>query len=155
MMISVSDPMAGMEITDYLNRYLLDKFSVLEGVASVDISGNQEKSMRIWFNRDQLAAHNITVADVEEAESEYMEFPVKINLKYTTPEDFMKIIISRDESGNPIMISDIAKVTIYKKSNGSFFEANGQPFVAIQISKSQTADVIKISKDFGALIKNL
>ena len=79
MMISVSSPMTGMEITDYLSRYLLDKFSVLEGVASVDIAGNQEKSMRIWFNRDQLAVHNITVADVEEAESEYMEFPVIIN----------------------------------------------------------------------------
>ena len=79
MMISVSSPMTGMEITDYLNRYLLDKFSILEGVASVDISGNQEKSMRIWFNRNQLAVHNIIVADVEEPESEYMEFPVIIN----------------------------------------------------------------------------
>ena len=29
MMISVSAPMTGMEITDYLNRYLLDKFSIL------------------------------------------------------------------------------------------------------------------------------
>ena len=111
--------------------------------------------MRIWLNRNQLAVHNIIVADVEEAESEYMEFPVKINLKYTTPEDFMKIIISRDERGNPIRISDIAKVTIDKRSNSSFFEVNGQPSVAIQISKSQTADVIKISKDFGALIENL
>ena len=125
MMISISDPMRGMEIADYLNRYLSDKFSVLEGVASVDIAGNQEKSMRIWFNRDQMAVHNITVADVEEAESEYMEFPVKINLQYTTPEDFKKIIISRDERGNPIRISDIAKVTIDTKSNRSFFEVNG------------------------------
>ena len=147
--------MRGMEISDYLNRYLLDKFSVLEGVASVDIEGNQEKSMRIWLNRDQLAAHNITIADVEEAESEYMEFPITINHLYTTPEDFMKIFISSDERRNPIMISDIAKVTIDTKSNGSFFEANGQPFVAIQISKSQTADVIKISKDVRALIENL
>ena len=168
MMISVSAPMTGMEITDYLNRYLLDKFSVIEGVASVDIAGNQEKSMRIWLNREQLAAHNITVADVEDAirtenveypagrvESEYMEFPITINRQYTTPEDFMKIIISRDESGNPIRISDIAKVTIDTKSNRSFFEANGQPSVAIQISKSQTADVIQISKDVRALIENL
>jgi len=84
-----------------------------------------------------------------------MEFPITINHQYTTPEDFMKIIILGDESGNPIRISDIAKVTIYKKSNLSFFEVNGQPSVAIQISKSQTADVIKISKDFGALIENL
>ena len=60
MMISVYAPMREMEIADYLNRYLLDKFSILEGVASVDISGNKEKSMNIWLNRDSLAAHNIT-----------------------------------------------------------------------------------------------
>ena len=57
--------------------------------------------------------------------------------------------------GNLIRISDIAKVTIDTKSNRSFFEVNVQPSVAIQISKSQTADVIKISKDFGAFIENL
>ena len=84
-----------------------------------------------------------------------MKFPITINRQCTTPEDFMKIIISRDERGNPIRISVIAKVIINMKSNRSFFEANGQAFVAIQISKSQTADVIKISKDFGALIENL
>ena len=57
--------------------------------------------------------------------------------------------------GNLIRFSDIAKVTIDTKSNRSFFEVNGQPFVAIQISKSQTADVIKISKDVRVLIVNL
>ena len=41
-------------------------WSVIEGVVSVDIVGNQEKSMRILLNREQLTAHNITVADVEE-----------------------------------------------------------------------------------------
>ena len=168
MMIAVSAPMSAMDITDYLNRYLLDKFSVIEGVASVDIGGNQEKSMRIWLNREQLAAHNITVTDVENAiktenveypagriESEYLEFPITINRQYTSPEDFMCIIISRDKEGNPIRISDIAKVVIDTKSNRSFFQANGEPSVAIQVSKSQTADVIQISKDVRELIKTL
>ncbi|MBR1734068.1 MAG: efflux RND transporter permease subunit [Alphaproteobacteria bacterium] len=168
MMIAVSAPMSSMEITDYLNRYLLDKFSVIEGVASVDIGGNQEKSMRIWLNRKQLAAHNLTVSDVENAiktenveypagriESEYLEFPITINRQYTTPEDFMKIIVSRDKEGNPIRISDIAKVVIDTKSSRSYFQANGEPSVAIQVSKSQTADVIQISKDVRNLIKTL
>ncbi len=75
-MISVSAPMSGMEITDYLNRYILDKFSVIEGVSSVDIAGNQEKSMRIWLNKEQMAAHNITVEDVENAiRTENVEYP--------------------------------------------------------------------------------
>ena len=57
--------MTWMEISNYLNRYLLDKFSVIEGVVSVDISGNQEKSMIILLKRERLAAHNITVAYME------------------------------------------------------------------------------------------
>jgi len=167
-MISVSAPMSGMEITDYLNRYILDKFSVIEGVASVDIAGNQEKSMRIWLNKEQMAAHNITVEDVENAirtenveypagriESKFMEFPITINRQYSSPKDFEKIIITRDEQGHPIRISDIAKVVIDTKSNRRFFEANGEPSVAIQVSKSQTADVIQIAKDVRALIKTL
>ena len=48
----------------------------------------------------------------------------------------MKIIISRDERESPIRISDIAKVKIDTKSNGSFFEVNSQPSAVIQISKS-------------------
>ncbi len=167
-MISVSAPMSGMKITDYLNRYILDKFSVIDGVASVDIAGNQEKSMRIWINKEQLAAHNVTVEDIENAiktenveypagriESKHMEFPITINRQYSSPKDFEKIIISRDENGNSIRISDIAKVVIDTKSNRNFFEANGEPSVAIRISKSQTADVIKISKDVRELVNTL
>ena len=51
-----------------------------------------------------------------------MEFPITINRQYTTPEDFMKIIISRDESGNPIRISDIAKVTIDMNQMAAFLK---------------------------------
>ncbi|MBE6446920.1 MAG: efflux RND transporter permease subunit [Alphaproteobacteria bacterium] len=168
MMISVSAPISGMEITDYLNRYLLDKFSVIPGVASVSIAGTQEKSMRIWLNRKQMASRNVTVSDVENAlrtenveypagriESEHMEFPVTINRQYNKPEDFQKIIIMKDKNGDPIRISDVATVTIGAKSNRNFFEANGQPSVAIQISKSQTADVIQIAKDVRELIQSL
>ncbi len=167
-MISVTAPMSGMDITDYLNRYIVDKFSVIEGVASVDIVGNQEKSMRIWLNKELMAAHNITVEDIENAirtenveypagriESEYMEFPITINRQFSTPKDFEKIIISRDESGTPIRISDIARVLIDTKSSRSFFEANGEPSVSIMVSKSQTSDVIQISKDVRKLIVEL
>ena len=78
-----------------------------------------------------------------------MKFPITINHQYhqyTTPEDFKKIINSRDESGNLIRISDFAKVTIYKKSNGSFFEVNGQPSVANRYPnlKQQMEHLLKI-----------
>ena len=41
-----STGMTRMELTDYADRYLIDRFSVIEGVADAGILGGQEQSMR-------------------------------------------------------------------------------------------------------------
>ena len=51
----VSDRMSVPELTDYANRYLADRFSVLDGVARVRIGGGQVYAMRIWLDRRELA----------------------------------------------------------------------------------------------------
>ena len=63
----VSDRLDTMELTDYAKRYLQDRFSVLPGVARVRIGGGLEYSMRVWLDRTQMAARNITFTDVENA----------------------------------------------------------------------------------------
>ena len=60
-----SDNMTVPALTDYAERYLVDRFSVLDGVARVRIGGAQSYPMRIWLDMTQLAARGITVADVE------------------------------------------------------------------------------------------
>ena len=57
--------MSGLEITDYADRFLTDRFSTVPGVARVRISGARRYAMRIWLDREALAAHGLTVADVE------------------------------------------------------------------------------------------
>ena len=72
----VSDRMSVPELTDYADRYLVDRFSVLDGVARVRIGGGQFYAMRIWLDRRELAARNLTVADVEAAlRAENLELP--------------------------------------------------------------------------------
>ncbi|MBZ0266964.1 efflux RND transporter permease subunit, partial [bacterium] len=51
-----SDRMSGLEITDYAERYLTDRFSSVKGVARVRISGARRYAMRIWLDREALAA---------------------------------------------------------------------------------------------------
>lgn len=110
MMIAVTSPhMSQMELSDYADRYIIDKFSVLDGVASVDIMGNFEQSMRIWLNRQEMASRKITVKDVITAlreenieypagrmESVEKEYPITIDSKYHTADDFRRIIVARD-----------------------------------------------------------
>ena len=54
-----------LELTDYMERYLVDQFATLEGVASVRMNGARRYAMRVWLSRENLAARQLTVADVE------------------------------------------------------------------------------------------
>ncbi|MFS8609874.1 MAG: efflux RND transporter permease subunit, partial [Gammaproteobacteria bacterium] len=62
-----SDTMDMMELTDYMERYVIDRFATIPGVAQVRIFGAGGPSMRIWLDRHALAARNLTVVDVENA----------------------------------------------------------------------------------------
>ncbi len=71
-----AESMPIMELTDFAERYVVDRFAVLPGVASVNVYGSGSKSMRIWIDRHQLAARELTVADVVTAlRRENLELP--------------------------------------------------------------------------------
>src|SRR5690554_3281719 len=56
-----------MEDSDYINRYVKTRLSVLPGAAEVRVFGEQLPSMRIYIDRAKLAAYGLTVQDVEAA----------------------------------------------------------------------------------------
>ncbi|MBU0859037.1 MAG: efflux RND transporter permease subunit, partial [Alphaproteobacteria bacterium] len=89
------------EITDYAERYIVEKFSVLDGVANVRVGGAQTYAMRIWIDRKELAARGLTVADIENAlraenvelpagdiESDERQFTVRLQRTFRDIEDF-------------------------------------------------------------------
>ena len=63
----VSSTMDTLELSDYATVTCVDRFSSLDGVAQVRIGGRQRYAMRIWLDRDQLAARGLTTGDVETA----------------------------------------------------------------------------------------
>ena len=62
-----SDTLNVLELTDYAERELVDRFSVLPGVARVRMGGARRYAMRVWIDREALAARQLTVADLEAA----------------------------------------------------------------------------------------
>ena len=56
-----------MELTDYMERYLLDRFATIPGVSQINIFGSGGPSMRVWIDRTALTARNLTVTDIETA----------------------------------------------------------------------------------------
>ena len=154
-----SEKINGLELTDYANRYLVDRMSVLPGVARVRVGGGLEYSMRVWLDRTKLAARNITVQDVEDAllrqnvelpagsiESETRQFTARIERNYQSEEDFRQLVIARGENNYLVRIGDVARVEKAAIEDRTLFRGNGKPRVGIGIIKQSTANTIEVAQ---------
>ena len=155
----VSDRMTVPELTDYADRYIVDYFSVLDGVARVRIGGGQRYAMRVWLDRAAMAARNLTVADVENAmlsenlelpagsiESHERQFTVRMKREFQTPEDFEKLVLGRGDDGYLVRLADIARVEKGTEEDRTFFRGNGVAMVGLGIIKQSAANTIDVAR---------
>jgi multidrug efflux pump len=155
----VSDRMSVPELTDYGQRYLVDRFSVLDGVARVRIGGGQIYAMRIWLDRRELAARDLTVADVENAlraenlelpagslDSAGRQFTVRLQRAFRTAEDFARLVVARGDDGYLVRLGDVARVERGAAEDRLFFRGNGIPMVGIGIIKQSTANTLAVAQ---------
>jgi multidrug efflux pump len=153
-----SDRLTVPELTDYAKRYLVDRFSVLDGVARVRVGGDQTYAMRIWLDRYALAARGLTVADVESAlraenlelpagsvESHTRQFSVRVDRSFGTPEQFARLVLGQGSDGYLVRLGDVARVERGTEENRTFFRGNGVPMVGLGIIKQSTANTIAVA----------
>ena len=154
-----SDRMTVPELTDYADRYLVDRFSVLDGVSRVRVGGGQRYAMRVWLDRSAMAARDLTVSEVERAlraenvelpagtiESATRSFTVRLGRAFRTADDFSKIVIKRGEDGYLIRLGDIARVERGTQEDRTFFRGNGVAMVGLGIIKQSTANTIDVAR---------
>ena len=155
----VSDRMSVPELSDYARRYLVDRFSVLDGVARVRLGGGQTFAMRIWLDRKELAARNLSVSDVENAlRAENLELPagsldsvdrqftVRVARNFQAAEDFKQLVLMRGTDGYLVRLGDVARVEKGAEETRTFFRGNGVPMVGIGIIKQSKANTIEVAE---------
>lgn len=153
-----STEMGMLELTDYADRYLIDRFSVLPGVARVRISGGSRYAMRIWINREALAARQLTVADVETAlrnenvelpagslESSDRQFTVRLNREFQDEEDFANLILQRSPDGHHVLLKEVATVKLGPEEHRMSYTGNGEMRIGLGIIKQSRANTLDIA----------
>jgi multidrug efflux pump len=129
-------------------------------------SASARFAMRIWLDRDRLAAFNLTPQDVEDAlrrqnvevpagriESESREFSVVARTDLTEPAQFAEIIVKQaaDARGSyPVRIADLGRVEIGAASERSSVRFKGRPAVALGVIKQATANPLELSRALRA-----
>ncbi|MBU1287366.1 MAG: efflux RND transporter permease subunit [Alphaproteobacteria bacterium] len=153
-----SDNMTTPELSDYADRYLVDRFSALDGVARVQVGGSREYALRIWIDRRALASRNLAVSDIERAlrsenieapagslESDSRTFTVRIERAFKTPQDFASLVIAQGDDGYLVRLGDVARVEKGTAEDRRTFRGNGIPMVGLGIIKQSTANTVEVA----------
>jgi multidrug efflux pump len=154
-----STAMDTLQVTDYAERYVVDRLSALNGVSQVRVGGQQRYAMRVWLNRDALAARGLTAADAENAlrrenielpagriESQDRDFTLRVERSYRKPEDFAQIPLGKGSDGYVVRLGDVAKVELASSERRAYYRSNGEPNVGLGIVKTSTANSLDVAR---------
>jgi multidrug efflux pump len=154
-----STTMDTLELSDYADRYVVDRLSSLDGVAQVRIGGRQRYAMRIWLDSAAMAARGITANDVEAAlraenvelpagriESGTRDFTLRVERNYRAPEDFEKIPLREGGDGYVVRLGDVADIELASAERRAYYHSNGQPNIGLGIIKTSTANALDVTR---------
>ncbi|MBE01991.1 efflux RND transporter permease subunit [uncultured Marinobacter sp.] len=155
------------ELSDFADRVLADRLSVLDGVADVRIGGERRYAIRVWLDRERLAARDITVAEVEQAlrannielpagsvDSSTRNFTVRAEGRLSTVEEFRNLVIRRQ--GNELLrLGEVANVQMGVESDVSRLRANGETAIGMGIIRQSKANTVAVSDAVRAELEKI
>lgn len=160
--MAVQSPSKGlMELSDYAENILQNKFQTIPEVSAVNIFGQKRPSMRLWIDPDKMISYNIAFNDITSVlVNENVEIPsgklygnkteLTINTlgRLSTEQDFRDLIIREDADGI-VRLSDVAKVELGPEQYEQSWKLNGVSAVGIAIIPQPGANYINISDEFN------
>lgn len=152
-----------MQLSDYADRVLVDRFAAVNGVSRVQIGGDARPAMRVWLSRNQLVAYGLTTADIEQAlrrqnvelpagriEGEATNLTVRVTRQFNSTADFERLIVGRGPDGYLVRLGDVARVSLEPENRYNFFRSNGEQAIGIGIVRQSGANTLQVARDVKA-----
>jgi len=162
-----SDLQNALEISDHADRYIVSRLQTLTGVASVIIGGERRYAMRIWLDRERLAAYNLTPQDVESAlqkqnvdipsgriESVQREFTVFAETDLRNIEQFENLIIKQVD-GYLIRLKDVGSAQLGALDERNILRFMSNPAVGLGIVKQSNANTLEVAQAVRKELPNI
>ena len=152
---------------DFAEEFIKPRLERVAGVGSSNVFGGKEREMQVVFDPNDLALRGITVGELADAVSRENEnysggsfdegkrrYVVRTIGEYGSPEEVGRIVI-RNENGNPVYLSDVARVQLGYKDPQYAVRQNGEPAIAINALKESGANTIEVVKNMKLELKRL
>ena len=161
-------------IANYASINILDELKRVPGVGDAQLFSNEEYSMRIWLSPDKLKKYNLTTAEVlaviQEQNSQFavgafgnepiskdidFTYSVTTQGRFSTPQEFEKILIKTNADGSSLLLKDIARVELGAADYGVNAFYNGKTAVPFGIFLQPGANALNTAEAVEATLQNL
>ena len=165
MWLALSSPTwSDLELGDYAERYLVDKFSNVKNVGRILVGGLRELSVRVWIDPIKLAANNLTIQEVELAlrkenvslpagtlEANNIDLTINLDKSYNDLEKLKQLPLKKGKD-NVVRLSDVANIEFGPVSEKALFRAQSKnalnlKTVGIGIYARSGASTVELSKE--------
>ncbi|MHB0954115.1 MAG: efflux RND transporter permease subunit [Allorhizobium sp.] len=158
-----SDRLSLEDLTLLVDNEIADRLAAVEGVADIDIYGDQEKIFRIDVDQAALASRGLTIASLTTAlsnlafdvpagslTSSTQDIVVRATADLRTPEDFANLIVQ-----DRVRLADVATVTLGADTGSSSLRSNGRSGIGLGIIRQAQSNTLSISAGVAATVARL
>ncbi|MCR6643521.1 MAG: efflux RND transporter permease subunit [Terricaulis sp.] len=159
-----------IQLTDYAERYVVDRLAVLDGVANIQIGGSFRPALRIWLDTNAMAARGLTVQDIETAlraqnielpagyvQSQERDYQVRVARAFETPEQFERLPLRSGSDPNAVVVrlGDVARVEMAPEETRRIFRGNGNDQVGLGIVRQSRSNALQVGERVKAEIERI
>lgn len=153
---------------------LLSELKRVDGVGFADILGNREYAMRIWLKPDRMLAYKISTDEVMKAldeqsleaspgktgessgkRSQSFEYVLKYPGRFTTKEQYEKVVLRSTPDGEILRLKDVAEVEFGSSMYDIYSSLNGKPSAAIVLKQSYGSNASKVIENVKAKLAEI
>jgi len=146
-----------LELTRLAETQIKNRLQTVRGVSSVLIGGEQRFAMRLWLDSGKMAAHQITVLDVQTAlraqnvqlpsgrvENLDREMTIETRGELKTAEQFNQLVV-KHEGTKMVRLRDIGEAREGVENERTVARNNGEPCIFLGIIKQSKANTVEVA----------
>ncbi|WP_410517093.1 efflux RND transporter permease subunit [Pantoea allii] len=155
------------QVQDLVNTRVALKLSQISGVGMVTLAGGHQPAIRVQMNPQALAAHGLTLADVNTLisnsnvkgskggfDGRYHSVTIDANDQLRTAAEYGNLILTY-QNGAALRLKDIAHIEQGPENSFQSAWANGSPAIVIGLQRQPGANVIQVVDSIKAQLPTL
>lgn len=151
-------------LSNYASINVNDFIARIPGVGQITLFGGSDYAMRIWVKPDQLATLGVTVSDITKAIQSQnniapggqvggppappgteFTYAMRLQGRFTSPEEFGKIIVKSNSDGSLIRVNDIARVELGSQLYNAVGRYNGEGAAVIAVYQIPGSNALEVA----------